>query len=212
MKKVNYVEKRRRDADEDDNDAVEVISPVVNRRPLRVRVDLRSVFRTLKAGNVEEFLGSWIIRQRFAAAFTLIGSFGQGHRIEDVRNLWVMRFQNNLFIRSLQSYRTKGHCCACGLGRQLKYCFYRFNDEIANEGAFKSVDDDSDGEFELLGIMGTHCYEIKFIRLMRLASVCINLANNHVEAADFEEIFHLRTAKILSSIETAQADMRKAYN
>lgn len=192
-------------------DDVIVASPPIPRRrlPRQAATGLREAFQLLRVNNLDGFLNHWMICRDLSSAFDLLKNFGQGHRVTTVTALWQLHFQGQLFVRSLLKYRIRGTCCACNLGRSLKYCFYLDTPDITKD-YFNKLDDQEDGDLQLLGIMGVHCYEVKFRALMALADSCLSLADE-VDRPDFDQHARETLAGSLQRVREAPANMREIY-
>jgi len=214
--------KRDRDEEDDENEGsdedVEPEEPMAQQAAVaprrgparRGRETYTGAFRMLANHDLDGFLNCWLIRRDFAPAFYLLGSFGQGHRESTVTNFWHLHFTGALYYRKLTVSRNQGTCCACALRRNLKYCFY-LRDAVPADEFFDAVDDQEDGGIVLLGLMGTHCFEIKFRALMRLADVCLDLLAN-LDRQDFNTYAPIAFAAALDRVRIAPALMKQVYD
>jgi len=191
--------------------------PQIRRAPPRRGTGgLIAAFRLLRSGHLNGFLTDPNVRKHFIDAFTLLGDFGQGHSRERLMYFWHLAWRGELFVRKLQNNRNKGKCTACNLRRKLRYCFYRQTNGDLNEQYFADLDDQNDGDVELLGLMGPNCFEDKFLKLITLSSVCLSLIPL-IDYQDFEEFGNFDQFALhvlhphLEAIKYASANMAKRY-
>lgn len=167
-------------------------------------------FRRLQNDDLDGFLTHWIIHRDFAPAFDLLKNFGQGHRQATVTAFWHLHWRGSLFCRKLSFARIRGSCCACALRRNLKYCFY-LRTAVPDEEFFNAIDDQADGGIDLMGLMGTHCFEIKFRALMALADICLGLLDD-INRPDFNTFAPATFSKALERVRQAPALMKQTYD
>lgn len=177
--------------------------------PRKGKEGYRNAFRLLAARDIDGFLDHWIIKRLFEPVYILTRSFGQEYGKEKILSLWKCYWNNNLYVRKLKEFRLRGKCCACHCVRNLRYCFYLHTDDL-DDFDFRRFSDQSDGDFNLLGLMGTDCYEIKFTAMLKVVDVCWKLVK-YIDSPEFEQLVPDSLETAFERCNAAPADMKEKY-
>ena len=172
--------------DMEDIDASNIISGS------RRKTDLKSAFIFLANGEIQKFLDNHIIKDLFHDANVLLGNFGHGTSVKKMKELWKLYWEGNLYINEVEEEYIEDKCIACNRTRRLKYELYK------------------DQENEFIGIMGTDCYEIKFITLLELVKVCRRLRRK-VNEPGFEDIARRKIGEAMIAVREAPIKMQQYY-
>tara|TARA_R110001632_G_scaffold15138_1_gene50314 strand:+ start:361 stop:1071 length:711 start_codon:yes stop_codon:yes gene_type:complete len=187
-----FLKKRNRDVDDNEInlDGIDADNIIKTRRR---RISLKSGFESLLLGNVEDFLNNPMIKTIFDPVMTLLGDFGHGTNVNILKQFWKLLWYDDLIIEK-QKKLTTNICIACNANKSLKY---------------KIIQKSSN---ELLGIMGIHCYEIKFISIINLVKCCKDDILLDIYRADFESNARDLIMTFIVDIQNAPRKMKLLYS
>lgn len=180
-----------------------------NPRPRRSRrlesSGYKPAFDLLRHGDVDGFLNAPIMQQWLLDSRNLIKNFGHGTHHATVNYMWMVAWKGLLSSKVGAIFTDDDRCVACGFKRYLTYRMYEARGFRAQfeENEFR----DANG---YLGIMGTDCYEVKFMALWDFVNACLSLCFRTEEPGFNQTVTTaLRAANV--TIREAPAVMAERY-
>lgn len=190
---------RKRDRDVETINMEGIDANNIIREKRRRNLTITQCFELLKTGDYRGFLNSYLIKQRFAQALDVLGSFGQGHSKQLMTHMWHLCWEGKLVVTRLEKRRPNVKCVACRLKRRLK--------AVMNEVVDVS-EEYPDGLMEL-GVMGSDCYFFKFKALIELAETCKSIAD-YIDSG-FNEYDERLLTMYIDAVVTSPAKMAEHY-
>lgn len=152
---------------------------------------LKEAFYILSTGQWPLFLELGVIQQWFKPVYVVLNSFGNGDLQKVVNILWKLCWSGELKPKLLiLGYQDM--CICCGNTRHVQYELY-----YKRSG-------------NLIGGIGTDCYEIKFCHLLKLASTCRKIAKK-IDSYDFYKYARTELKAAMDPIIHACKIMAKKY-
>lgn len=151
---------------------------------------LKDAFADLETEDItpEEFLSNEYVRKKFGTVFSMIRSFNQGALSDNVEELWIRYWKQEVKITKAYIPILNSDCITCGLKRHLTHKVT----EISTK--------------KILGYIGSDCFSFKFRLLMKLTRTC-----KECNFDDFQEWIETVLDPLLDEISSASANMKKYY-